>query len=59
LKDQLFAIFNDGQISVITTKNKDEWYDITVEPTIVRSTQKILANPYVKEVKENISRVIK
>jgi hypothetical protein len=59
LKDQLFAIFNDGQISVINNKNKDEWYDITVEPTVVRSKQKILANSYVKEVKKYISFVSK
>jgi len=55
LKDQLFTIFSDRQISVITNENKGEWYNITVEPTVVRSTQKILANFYVKEVKENIS----
>ncbi len=59
LKDQLFTIFNDRQIFVITDKNKDEWYNIAIEPTIVRSTQKILANTYVKEVREKISRVIK
>lgn len=55
LKDQLFTIFSDRQISVITNENKGEWYNITVEPTVVRSTQEILDNSYVKEVKENIS----
>ncbi|MCK4972597.1 MAG: hypothetical protein KAS52_04695, partial [Candidatus Heimdallarchaeota archaeon] len=59
LMDQLFTIFNDRQISVITKENKDEWYNITVEPTIVRNTRKILANSFVKEVKENISRISK
>ncbi|GAH40077.1 unnamed protein product, partial [marine sediment metagenome] len=53
---QLFTIFSDRQISVITNENKGEWYNITVEPTVVRSTQEILANSYVKEVKENISQ---
>ncbi len=59
LKDQLFAIFSDGQISAITNENKDEWYNIMVEPTVVRSKQKILADSCVKEVKENILRLSK
>lgn len=59
LRDQLFAIFNDRQISTITSTNKDEWYNIIVEPTIIKSTQKILADSYVKEVKKNISRLSK
>ncbi len=59
LRDQLFAIFNDGQISTITTTNKEEWYNIIVEPTVVKSTQRILTDSYVKEVKKNISRLSK
>lgn len=59
LKDQLFTTFNDRQMSVITNENKDEWYNITAEPTVIRNTQKILANSYVKEVKKNILRASK
>lgn len=59
LRDQLFTIFNDRQISMITSESIGEWNNITVESAVVRSTKKILANPYVKDVKKNISHVSK